>query len=309
MSKYTCKCCDYNTNDRTKYERHLKTKKHEQCIQNVSKMYPNVSTMYPNVSKEDSNNFTCKYCGKAYKYSQGLSKHIKYTCKKNKDEDLRELVKLLNERMKTMEDNHKETQILLKREIKKRDKEIVRRDKQITKLSKKLQINNGNIITNNYHNITLLDYKNTDVSHLTHDDYIQSIKRVNHCVKTLTEKIHYNPKKPENMNIYISNLKNDYVTMYENGEWILKKGIEDIYDHKEILLEEWIENEQDKYPELRDKFEKYLHNKEDDNILNNIKQEIRLMMYNKKNQVVTNQKNDTLLTFEEHDANGHEIMA
>ena len=287
MVNYTCKWCNFSTHIKSHYERHLETNKHKQCIQNVSKMYPNVSTMYPNVSKNQNTcvekRFVCKYCNKTYKYSQGLSKHVKYTCKKNKDEDLKELVRLLNLKVETMEQSHKRTQHLL-------EKEIEKRGKQLEKLSNKLQINNSNIITNNYNNVTLLDYKNTDTSHLTHDDFAKSIYRVNNCVKMLTEKIHYNPKKPENMNIYISNLKNDYVTIYDNGEWVLKKGIDDIYDHKEILLEEWIENEQDKYPELRDKFEKYLQNKEDDNTLNNIKDGIKLMMYNKKKLVIKNQQ-------------------
>ena len=33
------------------------------------------------------------------------------------------------------------------------------------------------------------------------------------------------------------------------------------------LIGKWIRDEQDNYPELRDKFEKYLDNKEKDNIL------------------------------------------
>ena len=287
MVNYTCECCNFSTHIKSHYERHLGTNKHKKCIQNVSKMYPNVSTMYPNVSKNQTpcieKRFVCKYCNKSYKYSQGLSKHVKYTCKKNKDEDLKELVRLLNLKVETMEASHKQSQHIFEREIEKRDK-------QIQRLSTKLQINNSNIITNNYNNITLLDYKNTDLSHLTHDDFAHSVNRINNCVKTICERIHYNPEKPENMNIYISNLKNNYVTLYENGEWVLKKGIDDIYDHKEILLEEWIESEQDNYPELRDKFEKYLQNKEDDNTLNNIKENIKLMMYNKKKLVIKNQQ-------------------
>ena len=39
----------------------------------------------------------CKYCTKEFKYRQGLSKHIKYHCKKSEDDDLLELVMLLNE--------------------------------------------------------------------------------------------------------------------------------------------------------------------------------------------------------------------
>jgi hypothetical protein len=34
-------------------------------------------------------------------------------------------------------------------------------------------------------------------------DYINSIKKMNFCVKYLIEKVHFNPDKPENMNIYI----------------------------------------------------------------------------------------------------------
>ena len=61
-------------------------------------MYPNVSMylLYPNVSKKIS----CKYCGKVFKYHTGVSKHIKYAYKQNKDEDIKELVRLLNEQNK-----------------------------------------------------------------------------------------------------------------------------------------------------------------------------------------------------------------
>ena len=289
MKEYICECCNYVTKNKTKYDRHIQTKKHLERIQNVSEMYPNVSEMYPNVSIENEdtceNKFTCKYCGKAYKYSQGLSKHIKYTCKKNEDEDLKELVKLMNEKLKNME-----TSMVKQEKVhEKLKKELEKRDKKITKLSEKLQINNNcNIINNQYNNIQLLSYKDTDISHLTESDYINSLKRQNNCVKTITEKIHYNPEKPENMNIYISNLKNKYVMVYENGQWMLKDYFEDIYADKEILLEDWIEEEQDKYPELRDKFEKYLNNKENNSIYNSIKEDIKLMMYNNRENVVHN---------------------
>ena len=86
-------------------------------------------------------------------------------------------------------------------------------------------------------------------------------------------------------------MKNDYVTVYENGQWVLKNDFQNVYEHKEIMIEEWIEKEQDNYPELRDKFYKYVNNKENDNILNNIKEDIKLMMYNNKNKVKENEKN------------------
>lgn len=279
MNKYTCECCNFRTNNKTKYERHTQTKKHKL-------MYPKCIQMYPNVSKKDQNVsimkndqiicsdklFTCKYCNKAYKYSQGLSKHIKFTCKKNKDEDLKELVRLMNEKMEKQTD-----------EINIMKTEIERRDKQITKLSTKLQINNNcNIINNQINNIQLLNYKDTDISHLQSYHYINCLKRVNNGIKTMIENIHYNPDKPENMNIYISNLKNRYVMVYENDKWELRDYFDNIYEHKEMLLEEWIANEKDKYPELIEKFKNYLNNKENNSMYNKIKEDIKLMMYNNR---------------------------
>jgi len=35
---------------------------------------------------QKTGSYHCQYCNKSYKYSEGLSKHIKYTCKKNKDD-------------------------------------------------------------------------------------------------------------------------------------------------------------------------------------------------------------------------------
>ena len=240
-------------------------------------MYPNVSKCIQNVSileETKQNKFICKYCNKAYKYSQGLSKHIKYTCKKNKDEDLQELVKLMNQKISNME---KKTNIM--------SKEIEKRDKKIIKLTNKLQINNGviNNITNN--NIKVLNYKDSDLSHLTDKDYAYCIGRKNNSIKALTELIHFNPNKPENMNIFKSNLKNDYITLKEDDIWVVKKYLDDFIEDKELIIEEWLDREGEKYPELRDKFEIFINNKENENILNTIKENLCLLMYNNRDKI------------------------
>jgi hypothetical protein len=53
------------------------------------------------------------------------------------------------------------------------------------------------------------------------------------------------------------------------------------------MLEEWLDEEQYKYPELKEKFLRYLNNKENDDTLNMIKDEIKIMMYNKAKQIKT----------------------
>ena len=59
-----------------------------------------------------------------------------------------------------------------------------------------------------------------------------------------------------------------------------KTELNKIYYDKEYIIREWLEN--DKYPELKQKFMKYLHKTENDETLNQMKEEIKLMMYNQK---------------------------
>ena len=239
--EYVCKGCDYTTTYPANYKKHLETKKHKALVD------------APHV---------CKYCDKEFKFRQSMYRHIKYTCTKNKDEDIKELVRLLNKER----DDRKEL------------------EKQIEKLAGKLEIHgvNGSFNTTNIqNNITLLPYRETDVSHVTDDDYKRCIKKVNHCVKTLIENIHFNPEKPENMNIYISNMKDKYLMIYDGANWNLankKDEINRLYEDKEMLLEEWLDTNPD--AELKDKFLRYLKNKDIQDCFLKFKEDIQLMLYN-----------------------------
>jgi hypothetical protein len=44
----------------------------------------------------------------------------------------------------------------------------------------------------------------------------------------MIEKIHFNPDKPENMNIYISNMKNKYLMVYDGKNWNIANKTEEI---------------------------------------------------------------------------------
>jgi hypothetical protein len=225
----------------------------------------------PQVAEKVASQFTCKYCEQKFKFKQSMYRHIKYTCTKNKDEDLKELVRLMNIQMEQQ-----------KQEF---NKKIETQAKQIEKLMGKLEVGNtfNTAIVNN---IQLLGYRQTDVSHLTDQDYRSCIKRVNHCVKSMIEKVHFNPLKPENMNIYISNIKEKYILVYDGANWNLankKDELDRLYEEKEMMLEEWLDSNPDE--ELKKKFMKYLDNKDNDECLNRIKEEIKLMMYNKQNRL------------------------
>ena len=284
MSTYDCKCCNFSTKLKSNYTRHLKTNKHKNVIQSypkLSKCYPNVIQSYPNNELVSEKQHRCKYCDKTYKYRSGLSKHIKYTCKKNKDEDFQELARLLNE---------KERQLVLKES--KMEIEMKKMQKQIDKLTSKLQIQNINQgfvqNGNNVINIQLLNHKDTDYSHLTANDYINCIADCNKCVKTLIEKVHFNSNKPENMNIYLSNIKGKYLMIYKDNTWQIqdkKSQIDDLYDSNEFVLETWYDEYKEKYPSIIASFQKYLQNRDENEVLNGIKEEILLMLYNNRRMV------------------------
>ena len=274
MGFYSCMLCGFYNENKCKYERHLQTKKHQEtCKSKVSQKGQK--------SKSNVLEFHCKYCGKMYKHKQSVNNHIKYTCKENKDEDVKELVRLMNLQLQQKDVMLKEQN----HEIKTLTNQMEKQAKQIEKLMEKLKVPNVTNITNIQNNIRLLSYKDTDISHLTEKDYISSLKKVTFCVKHLIETIHFNPNKPENMNIYISNMKDKYLMVYEEGNWNIKnkaQELNDLYESKEMMLEEWLDEEQHKYPELQKKFNTYLNNKENDAIMNSIKEEIQIMMYNKK---------------------------
>ena len=271
MAHYNCKTCNFTTPLKTNYMNHLLTKKH--IRNNEKKVSPKLAKISFPLAEVSPNIYLCKYCDQPFKHKSSLSKHIKYSCKKNKAEDLTELVRLMNLQLETQ-----------KNQIQTQSKQIENQNKQIEKLMGKLEIH-GSFNTTNIQNIQLLNYKDTDVSHLTDEDYRRCIKKVCFCVMNLIEKVHYNPDKPENMNVYISNMKDKYMMIYEDGKWILKnkKEINNLYEDKELMLEQWIEENKD--PEMDKFFTRYLDLKKDSKTMQMIQDELKLMMFNQKDKV------------------------
>ena len=288
MPIYNCDLCRFSTPLKSNYTNHISSRKHILIVETNAKQpvvipgssqsHPQVISEPPQVAEKVAPDFTCKYCEQKFKFKQSMYRHIKYTCTKNKDEDLKELVRLMNIQIEQQK-NELQSQ---KQEF---NKKIETQAKLIEKLMGKLEVGNtfNTAIVNN---IQLLGYRQTDVSHLTDEDYRKCIKRVNHCVKNMIEKVHFNPSKPENMNIYISNIKEKYIMVYDGANWNLankKDEIDRLYEEKEMMLEEWLDSNPDE--ELKKKFMKYLENKDNDECLNRIKEEIRLMLYNKQSML------------------------
>jgi len=97
--KYHCIKCDFHSNDRCDYERHLMTRKHK--MDNVDKKLDKMDNK--------KTGFLCENCGRKYKYQSGLCKHKK-KCNEIKKTKIRK-----KRVIKAKTDNEKE---MLKTELK-----------------------------------------------------------------------------------------------------------------------------------------------------------------------------------------------
>ena len=187
--KFNCECCNYSTDDKSNFNKHINSRKHKlvesksvvsQKLAEISQKVVEVSQKLVENGPETTTLYKCKYCDQGYKHKSSLSKHIKYSCTKNKTEDLTELVRLLNLQLEQQK-NEFETK-------------LQSQTKQIEKLMEKLEINTYNTNSNNTINVTnninLLNYDQTDTSHLTD-------KIMKNVFLKLIENFHFNPEENE----------------------------------------------------------------------------------------------------------------
>jgi len=213
--------------------------------------------------EKTSHIFKCKLCNTNFSHKNSYYRHMKHYCKKEKN---------------NLEENKSKLEL---------EQEIEELKEQVDKLKMSQHItNNINVIAYN---------KNPDVSHLTNSDYLKIMNRGFNSVPKLIEAIHYNPDKPENQNVYIPNIKNNYAMVWNGDKWDLNHQdqiLEDMYDDKSNLLIEKLEEfeeldsqENEKEVRVLKKFRRFVDSKENDKIKNKIKGDIKLLLYNKKKLV------------------------
>jgi hypothetical protein len=145
-------------------------------------------------------------------------------------------------------------------------------------------MNNCNNTINN--NITINAYGKEDLSHLTEKDYKNIFNKCNSAIPLLIEMVHFNNEKPENTNMYISNIKSQFAYIYNGNQWNLMNKdelIDDIYDKKCIILLE-------KYEDLKDilntqtvqNFVHFMEKYDTDSMKENVSNRIELLLYNNR---------------------------
>ena len=214
-----------------------------------------------NLKNSKNENFICKFCNKFFNYKSNLYRHQKHYC---------------NEK-----NNYEELDI--------KDKKIKELEEQVDKLKRSQHVTYNNNITLIAHN------KSPDLSHLTDNDYLKIMNRGFSSVPKLIEAIHFNPEKPENQNVYIPNMKNKYAMTWDGRKWNLSNTenvIDDLYDDNSNILIDKLEKLEELDPNCKvvRKFKRFLEKKEDDLIMNKVKDDIKLLLFNSKNVIQINTK-------------------
>jgi hypothetical protein len=289
MVLYICTSCNKEFTHKSKYTNHLNRKnpckKIEQVNDNFSQVNDNFSQVNDNFIQNDKlKGYMCDYCNKIITRKSNLNYHLKNTCKIKKQEDTNKeqiYQQLLNEHL-----NIKNELINIK-----------------NKLSKGSTINNNNINngTNNTNNINngtinniqIVAHGKEDLSQIKEGVIIQLVKRGWRSIPMFTEYLHCNDKFPEQKNIYINDINRKYCMIYNGNEWLLKDKtvtIDELYQTKYDFLEENFNVYYDQLEEYQQhSFKNFIKlHKEDEPFVKKIKEELKTLLYNKRNKILNN---------------------
>jgi hypothetical protein len=148
---------------------------------------------------------------------------------------------------------------------------------------------NNNTINNNMKvdgDMKLVKFGNENLSYISDDLFKSILGRGFKSVEELVDHSHFHPDHPENHNIYIANIKNDYVVIYDGKKWNINK--------KEDVFEDIIYAKSDflcmKFKELMGqmtetdikKFTNFINERDEDKTMNKIKGELKLQLYNNR---------------------------
>ena len=280
MVIYNCFLCNFTTNIKTNYNTHLNTRKHNsnEKIHQVSKngkstKEHNSLKKVAQKSTKLSQNVNCDFCNLKFKTKANMRRHIKNYCKKINESDLIVLDNKVND-----------IEYALKFQQNQHEKEKKFLYKQIELLLGKV----GNTTINNTNNIQLNNYGNEDLSHITDKLKNELVKIPYGMIPKLIEEVHFNNKKPENMNISLINKKDNKIKIFNGDKWIYKnkdETITDLLDGKYFILDSYYESIYDNLSKSKKiNYEKFRINYDDKDkkLIEKLKEECELILLNNR---------------------------
>jgi len=266
---YKCPVCCKQFPQKSNFERHMQrknpckskitniedTKTENEIVLNVANMLLNVAGPLSNVANmlsNNSNKYECLICHKLYKertaFYRHKKKHQNYEeeIKKNdannkKDEDivlLKQKLETAEKKIETMEINQN---MLIAKKKSSKNKTI---NNVIINGPINNEIINGPINNEFVNNIKIVNFGNEDIDRYTYPEIRDLLFREEKPVLKLIEMKHFNKKIPEQQNIQLTNLRSQYIDVYDNDRWMKKFGTETLkklFDNTAIELSEMTE--------------------------------------------------------------------
>ena len=298
MDAHVCKKCDkiyasykslWNHNKQFhKNVIHVKSAESKPMVsQKSAKSKPIISQNLVNLNNE----YTCRYCSNIYKHKQSKYKHEQKCINEIKKENAE--IKKDNMEIKLLLTN-------LMKQCKIHPKTLQKINNQLT------NSNNSNNNSNNTNNgiinnntVNIVKFGSEDIaSILSKSEIITILNRKMMSLEESIKAIHFNNKRPQYKNIYITNLKDKYAYVFNGNKFtvglksdILGELVDNHVDNIDMSLDEYKDILPPKTIEVLDKFLEKINN--DEEIFNdkehkikypNFKQfkinNIKLMIYN-----------------------------
>jgi len=293
MVEHKCIKCNKIFKLKGDYTRHINRKfSCVQEIQEVQEVQEVQEIIDVDMIKENIiNDLECRYCSKVFSRKDNLNTHISEHCKVKKENDrqkediVERLVKEMEEHKKQTEEQKKQVDDL-KSEVKKLKKENLKYRKETIGTQNINQQQNIGKQINNTNNINLLAFGKENMAELADELYKRILNKGFKSIPTFIEYLHYDKNKPQNHNLYISNIRNNYVIVYDGSEWQLKERdaiLQQIIDEKG----EYLSGKFDQLlPELDEhtvrKFNRFLEQRDDKDVILGIKKDLKLLLYNNR---------------------------
>jgi hypothetical protein len=285
MVEYKCIRCNKIYINKYDYNKHLNRK-----IPCKSKEQAKIIIQSKTINSQSKTikNLRCNYCEKNFTHSNNLNRHIKTACKVIKENNNNKKIifdTLINEMNELKEKLTQQEQ---------KNNKLEQEIQSLKKMSKNKIINNSNnkiINTNSHNNITnniqLIAFGKETMDKIDKKGILKALKKGYFSTVELTDQIHFNPKIPEHHNIYIPNLKDKYTMIYDGNKWNLKLTetvIDDLYDNKKVIIENNINEFQNSLNDSQQlALERWINTPDENKKITNVKEEFKLLLYNKKN--------------------------
>ena len=271
MSEYTCPRCGYKTSFIGNLHKHFNKKR--ACVPKIADLpfdklyqiyyannYINDSTSHNIASTEEikceetkceeikseesitSKKYVCKHCFKVYNHSSSMYKHIKKDHSNPNDYE---------ERIKNLQEQVEDLQAKLNNAPTSGPSTIINNN------------STTNNTTNNTNNQILIiqNFGNENIDYITNEYVANKLKQPKQGINEIIRQIHFNPGRPENHNVKITNKKLPYASVFKNNDWELddkKKIINQMITKSYCIMDNVYHDQHDTLmPSTRRQFETF----------------------------------------------------